>query len=274
MFSLDFNHEIIWDSGFLTLSGLSGLECSLTKTENGSGDGTVVAGKRYSSRDIVIKKRISWDNADYYQRYFESREHLLYIGKRRIFCICKLAEIDHRSRFALQPNFTLHLHCPDPYFYDVSDYTKNLAEIMPQFGFPWTVTKAHGISCGYRMYSDQTIFKNAGVCPVGMKVRFVARRGGAENFTIENAKTGQYVTVYTTLEQGEVLEISTVWGEKYVRKNGENIYDSADSLSSFFELAVGDNYLSYEVEEGQTNVDVYLSYSPKFRNALTKEAVR
>lgn len=274
LFSLDFNREIVWIDGFRTLSGFTGQPLQLSEVDNGAGDGTVLLGQRYTAREMIVKKRITWDKADYYQRYFEGRTHTLYVGSRRINCFCRHAEIDHRGRFSLDPDLVLDLHCPDPFFYDVSDYQKNLAEIVPCFGFPWRVTAASGICMGYRMYTDTTLFENIGIRPVGFTVKFVASRGAAEGFTFENVRTGEYIRVHTALALGDVLEISTVWGNKYVRLNGADIYDAADITSGFFELAVGENYLTYAIDAGKTNVDVYLSYAPKYMNALKKDVVR
>ena len=70
------------------------------------------------------------------------------------------------------------------------------------------------------------------------------------------------------LTEGDVLEVSTVAGDCYIRLNGEDIFDKIDHMSDFFKLSIGDNFLQYSADIGETEMNVYLYYTPKYLNGL------
>lgn len=274
---LDFDHTIYFEGDkILQASGLSEISTTYNTTGNASSNGSIIIGRNTDSRSIVLVCSIGKKNADYIMRYFKPQnKFVLYVGDRKINCVCELSKLSYDDGYYLDPYITLELFCPDPYFYDTSDFGKNIAGIMPMFGFPWRVTKASGITFGYRIFSDRTIFSNKGDAPVGLKIIFVAARGYAENISIENLRTGQFVKVNLNLNKGDKLEISTVTGknpsEIYIKKNGENAFSHIDRLSDFFTLDIGDNLLKYDAETGSTNLDAYLYYTPVYVNGEVVE---
>lgn len=270
---LDFDHTVYFEGDkILKIDGLSELSTTYATTGNASSNGTIIIGRNINSRSVNIVCSVARNKADYLMRYFKPQnEFILYVGDRKINCACEFSKISYDDGYELDPFITLTLLCPDPYFYDVSDFGKNIAGIMPLFGFPWRATKADGIRFGYRIFSDRTIFANAGDAAVGLKVIFVAARGTADNISIENLRTGQFVKVNLHLNKGDKLEISTITGQKYIKKNGEDAFVNIDRLSDFFTLSVGDNLLKYNAEIGKTNLDAYLYYTPIYINGEVVE---
>ena len=270
-FKLDFNHEVIFDKKILQCEGLTETYVNYETAKNAGADGNIILGQSKESRVISIKVKIDNANGDMLQRYFASkREHTLYIGKRKINCVCELSKIAREQRGNLYeiPVLILQFYCSDPYFYDVYDFGKNLAGIQPMFGFPWSSTATDGFSTGYRIYNSRTVFQNKGDANVGFKIIFKAIKGIAKNIRFTHLGTGEFVEILTDMEQGDKLEISTIEGSKYVKLNKQDIFNSINRKSTFFNISTGDNLLEYSAEEGQTNLDVILYYVPKYTNGL------
>lgn len=271
-FILNFNNEVSVQAGqILSIKGLSEITASYKTLDNAIGDGEIIVGRSANSRSPKINFKVSAYLADTMQRYFRvASDHVLYIDERKINCNIKSSTLVWDDGYDNDPVLELILYCPDPYFYDVSDFGQNIAGIQPMFGFPWTATIDDGITFGYRIFSDSTIFANAGDKPVGFRAVITASRGDATNVKFENLVTGDFLRVNVSLAQGDVLEFSTVQkqGEQYIRKNGVDIFADIDRLSDFFLLARGDNYLKYSADTGVTNLDVVLYYTPVYSNGM------
>ncbi|MDT2304984.1 phage tail family protein [Paenibacillus larvae] len=75
-------------------------------------------------------------------------------------------------------------------------------------------------------------------------------RGPAQNPTVYNQFTGQFIRVKRDLSENDILHIDTTFGKKrveIVRASGrvENAFHYIDLASSFFQLVVGKNILEY-----------------------------
>ena len=70
---------------------------------------------------------------------------------------------------------------------------------------------------------------------------------------IANATTGQKMMLNGSYSNGDVLEISTIQGDKYVKLNGNNALGSwyTNSSNEWVELMNGDNYISITNGAGQ-----------------------
>lgn len=271
-YEFDFDHKLtIYANQVRSVEGLSDVSVSYKTSENANGDGLIVLGKRVEERNATIEFEPPYELADYYQRFFNAYdERVLYLEDRKINCKIKSCTLKYADGYENVPIIKLGLFCPDPYFYDVSDFGQNIAGIQPSFGFPWTATVSDGITFGYRIFSDKTIFQNNGDKPVGFRTKIVAVRGTASNVKFMNLNTGEYVRVVVNMAQNDVLEISTIpkFNETYIKLNGVSIFQDIDRLSDFFMLDRGDNFLQYSADTGGTNLDVYLYYTPVYQNGL------
>lgn len=269
-FKLDFDHTVIFDKYIKQCSGLSETSIGLDTAKNAGTDGDYVTGKSKESKAINIKVKIDNADVDYLQRYFaRGAEHTLYVGDRKINCHTELSRIERdRDNLHSAPVLVLQLFAPDPYFYDQYDFGKNLAGVQPLLGFPWVSTVQDGFSMGYYIYDSRTIFENKGDTNVGIRVVFRASRGTASNIRFTSLNTGEFVEALTEMEQDDELEISTVEGKKYIHLNGKDVFNTINRQSKFFSLAAGNNLLEYSAETGETNLDVYLYYVPKYSNGL------
>ncbi|MBQ5851514.1 MAG: phage tail family protein [Lachnospiraceae bacterium] len=274
-FELDFDHKIKFSKNILQCDGLSETSIGLETAKNAGSAGNHIIGKSKESRLINIKVKIDNSEVDYFQRYFASGiEHTLYVGTRKINCHTELSKIERdRGNLHSPPVLVLQLYAPDPYFYDVYDFGKNLAGTFPMLGFPWTSTLQYGFSTGYQIYDNKTVFENKGDVEVGIRIVFKATRGTASNIRFTNLNTGEFVEAITELKQDDELVFSTVQGEKYIRLNGDDIFNTINRQSTFFGIVQGNNLLEYSAETGKTNLEVFLYYVPKYTNGLVIDDV-
>ncbi len=252
------------------ISGLTDINYTHTTVDRADGLGQLVIGTLVNPRVIYLSVSMRDRVADSTLRYFKRGVvHTLRVGGRSTECRCEHAALDFDNGFKLHPTLSLTLFCADPYFYAHDDFGQNLAGVQPLFGFPWTPTKKSGIACGYRIFSDTTIFHNTGDEVVGIRVVFKATRGTATDPSFINQTTGKAVRLKgVTLNKGDTLELSTIKGDKYVKLNGVSVYAKVTRDSDIVYMLRGDNRLKFDAETGFTNIDVYLHYRPKYLSGL------
>lgn len=252
----------------ISYSGLQETTVEYELTKNAIGNGTIVTGWYMPEREMQIVAKLPRSTADETLRYFKANKNLkMVIGERKINVVVEGVIVNWTNGFYNNPEIELNLIAPDPYFYDVSDFGRNIAGIIPQFGFPWRFSPDDPVKFGYKEFTDRTIFENDGDDDVGLKLK-VEATGTVTNFKFENLTTGQYIKIIQALNEGDVLEVSTVAGDCYIRLNGKDTFDKIDHMSDFFKLSVGDNFLQYSADSGETEMNVYLYYTPKYLSGL------
>lgn len=267
-FTITIGEIIFPGSRIISYRGLQEIVVEYEMTKNAIGNGTIITGWYMPEREIQIVAKIPRDSVDSTLRYFKANKNLvMVIGKRKIDVVAQSVNVNWSTGFYNNPRITIDLIAPDPYFYSTSDFGENIAKSTPGFGFPWRYSPDEPVNFGYKMFNDQTIFKNDGDDAVGFKLKIQAV-GEVSNVKFENLKTGEYIKVIQTLSKDDELEISTVVGDSYIRFNGEDIFDKIDHLSDFFKIKVGDNVLKYSADSGETEMNVYLYYTPKYLSGL------
>ena len=64
---------------------------------------------------------------------------------------------------------------------------------------------------------------------------------------------------------GDILRISTIPRQKEILINGSNAITDMDRMSDLsLSIMPGDNVLEYDAENGMTNMDVRLYYTPEY----------
>ena len=171
------------------------------------------------------------------------------------------------------PRFTngvicqVSLHCSVPYWQDVNYVLVEISRLIDLHYFPkdqgGLAFPSGGIPLGsYNLNNTQTYY-NDGDAETGMLITIIAL-GDVFNPIIYDV-TGAYIGVIDTMAEGDVIEINTNRGEKYVRKNGENIFSKIKSGSSFLQLAIGDNQLTVNADSGtQNNMYFMITFKRRF----------
>lgn len=271
--------------GITKIEGLETSELEVSTTDNALVDGTHVDGKRILKRPIHIEAsfRDGGGSADRQAliRFFNPRcTGLLVISN---------GETTRKIGFELEGwsfvktsvygrlSFVADLMCPSPFFEDMDDFGRNLAEITRQLAFPWRVLAQKatvpdpfkglalaGQITGYRRLSKQVSLANDGDVPTPLRIQFIAKRGAVRCPKISMVGTDRYIRVVLDMAQGDVLLVDTSDRHQVIELNGENAYHRIDRLSEPFKLDPGGNVLEYDADEGYMNLDVRLYYTPLY----------
>ena len=102
---------------------------------------------------------------------------------------------------------------------------------------------------------------NSGDVDAPVKIEFI---GPATNPSVINETTGKVIQVNRELGASDVLTISTEFGKKYVRINGDNAFHYIDLTSSFWNLIPGENILSYKSNNDSINTRVKIKWKNRY----------
>ncbi|MEJ8546690.1 phage tail family protein [Brevibacillus borstelensis] len=156
--------------------------------------------------------------------------------------------------------FLLSLLCPSPFWLDTFTTSREMSYIMGGFGFVLR------LPASFARRSFRRAFQNEGDVETPVKIAF---KGPAQNPTVMNNTTGEFIRVKRELGDNDILYIDTSFGNKRVeirRENGEveNAFHYVDLASTFFQLAVGENILEYNSGNDSTKTRVTIKYKNRY----------
>lgn len=164
--------------------------------------------------------------------------------------------------------FMINLFCPDPMFRNETPSNVVMADWVPQFHFPLIIPEDEGIVMGLRTPSTIIAIENDGDTDCGFVVVFQAT-GTVTNPYIILIDTQETIKLDTTMEAGEVIEVSTIPNKKTVVKikgdttvNAFNEYNF--QVSTLFKFRVGTNSVRYGADDNSENLIVNVRYSPEY----------
>ena len=148
----------------------------------------------------------------------------------------------------------VELTAHNPFFYDVAENVLKMDDYTGGLTFP--------INSEYVRFAEKgdiSYITNSGDYLTPIKAEF---RGDAINPYIILDTTGEYIKVNTTIDVGEKLWINTEYGNKTVEKEAADgtktsAYNLIDINTSFFELPLGDNKLTFGSDGGAPEVYLY-----------------
>ena len=165
--------------------------------------------------------------------------------------------------------------CPQPYLLDEDEQEIVFRQVVPLFTFPLssyvveqynaeldtTIEHRQGTVTGMMVTTDARYLVNGGDAAIGIKATLEAYAGAVTNPWVSDGTSK--VQVITEMAIGDIVEISTVPGEKYVRKNGEN-FMFFDRNSEFFSVPVGVSEISVGADVGVDNLRSRVTYRRKY----------
>lgn len=250
---------------------ISGLEASqyTINTINSNQDGSRVTFRKIEPREITITGDVKKnDNEDINRQLLISFFNPKFDGELRVkrnsnekkisYTVSSFRFTNKKMNEWLQ--FELILECANPYFESVDNYGKNIALITKQFAFPLVICPKKIM--GYKTFNNKVLLLNDGDCETGCEIRIKATAG-----TVSNPKiflNDQFVAVNVDMVIGDELIINTNQRQKSIMLNGENIIQKIDRKSSFFNLSVGDNTMTYESDEGYQDMEVNVYFYKKY----------
>lgn len=164
--------------------------------------------------------------------------------------------IEPKPRFSA---FQFSLLAAYPYWQKDNSASATLNGVRKAFRFPWNV---------YRPYHFGEVIQalfinvyNGGQVPIPFTVRFTAL-AEVSNPKLIDAATNKFLLLNKTLVAGEVVEIRITHERTYVESSVDGECRGAlDLASSFYRLAVGDNVIKPEADDGKSNLQVQIDFA-------------
>lgn len=266
--SLEMNSLL--DIKVLDISGIEGTHYTI-KTTDSQADGQNFNSMKIEPREITIlgdiakndnetinrEKLISFFNPKIQGTMFITRQGI----NRKINYRVSAAPKFETNKMADYIQFTVELQAvEEPYLEDTNNSGGFLTEITPQFAFPLAICPTKIM--GYKRYKDFMVVTNKGDKESGVIIKVTAK-GNAEGIKL-TLNDNEYIYIDIEMVQGDVLVINTNPRQKSVTLNGANIINKIDRYSTFFSVKKGKNRISYEVDEGSSNLDIEVDFYAKF----------
>lgn len=252
------------------LEGFSASDYIINIADNAVYDGGSISGVKIASRSLHIKTEEDVSNRSRYLAFFNpKKEGVLYatVGDTQRLINYRVEKFNvAQSNLNDTPVLDIELICPDPYFYDVDDFNKNIASRRALYGFPFIWLDGKDLLSDYKMFTDETLIVNKGDVETGLIVDFICT-GAVTNPKITLVETGEYMRILRTMVQGDTIQFETNTARKNIYVNGSK-YTNFDPASTFFSLAEGSNTLKYSSDTGYEYLNVYVRYRAKYLGVI------
>lgn len=159
------------------------------------------------------------------------------------------------SKGLFYQKFLIYLICHEPFWLDPYFESREMSYLMGGIRFKLFLPTLFS----YRGFKRRAF--NGGDVAAPVEIEF---KGPAVNPTVSNLTTGEFITVNRELADDDVLTISTAFGKKYVRINGENAFHYIDLNSVFWSLAPGENILSYQSNNDSIKTRVVVRWKNRY----------
>ncbi|WP_346920104.1 phage distal tail protein [Clostridium sp. UBA7339] len=255
----------------INIEGISSSEYSVDIVNNAQFDGGTVKSKRVESRLITITAEYpSTEDTEtrrqnlirFFNPYLTGKLYVNYSGVKRVINYEVAGFKDSRENLYDPLKFIINLICPNPFFKDEREFSKNMAGKINSITVPFTIPASGMIMSAKVLRQEATIINN-GDKETGLIISFIAK-GEVRNPKIENLTTGKFLRIVVDLMPGDILTINTNKGNKMIELNGKNISQKMDRSSSFIDMQVGENILKYSADKGYTNLNVYPKWTAEF----------
>lgn len=161
----------------------------------------------------------------------------------------------HGNKGEYYQKFVINLVCNQPFWNDSYVSSSEMSYLMGGLKFKLSLPTKFS-SRGFRKKAI-----NEGDVDTPVLIEF---KGPALNPTVTNKTTGEFIKINRELLDSDILTISTSFGEKYIKINGENAFHYIDLDSSFWQLESGDNLLSYESNNDSINTKVKVTWKNQY----------
>lgn len=172
------------------------------------------------------------------------------------------------ERYSANARFSVSFYAPFPYWAEKDKVNQVLVGYEPQFMFPWNISDPSPFYMSKLAQVGYVTVVNEGEAPVGWTISFLAL-SAVKNPFVQSIDTGETVKVLKTMAENEMLTISTEGEELTVilmAADGTETdgfqYLDIDSLP--FRLALGENHIKTDAEEGGVGLRASISFRPAY----------
>lgn len=160
--------------------------------------------------------------------------------------------------------FTMQLFAPIPYFTTTAERSVTIGAVDPMFSFPVNYAASH--TFGKKSATRYANINNDGDAriPFGL---YITTSGQSTNVTISNLQTFEKLKLNGTLLAGDEVNIyrdtnNILRAERTSDGITTDILSWIDEESDLFEMAVGDNLIAANDDEGGASLTARFIYSP------------
>lgn len=280
--SMTFTEKDVAPFILAAIDGIYEAKNNVYVSKNSMIDGAVYQGSTAEPRNIVLHLK----DENHYQA---NRDMLNQLFKEREFGTLVFQEGDNPPRKieyiveSMDSPGTYHsrmhqisLICPDPFFYDISDYDEKMASWVSDFVFPFASPSGVGFEFGHQTDERiKVIHNDYAEDDIGMTI-IMTCTGAVTNPSVTRVESNETIYVGSdakpfVLQSGDVLTITTATGNKHVKLTRANVTTEVNQYltenSVFIQLMRGDNTIGYDAESGANNLSVDVRYRLKYARA-------
>lgn len=274
--SIVFSRASSYHVNFKDVSGLSDVRNAIYSINSMGQEGDTYLGNRIESRDIEIVGHIKERDKTQLQALRRSMNRILNpqytatltyeFGSFKRVIGCTIDNAPAFVRKAIFEQFTVQLTCLNPFWREEAETREDIATWIGGFEFPAPdgLQLFDGWQIGYRQPSLIVNVFNSGDVKAGIRVDFRAL-GVVTNPQLLNVNTQEFIRLNLEMVAGDVLTVSTGYGEKAVtlRRGGvtSDAFRYLDVDSSYLQLAVGDNLFRYSAAANIENLEVSIYHN-------------
>lgn len=277
--TIEFSHASVYHTN--EVSGLSDIRNAIYSINSMGQDGDTYLGNRIQSREIEIVGSIATRNKDETVTLRRRLNHVLnpqigatltYIyGDFKRVIDCRVDNAPVYSRKAIFQDYTVQFVCHNPFWREEAESKTDIASWIGGFEFPeplgLEIPMEEGWEIGYREPSLIVNVYNGGDVKSGVRIDFRAL-GTVVNPSLLNIDTQEFIKVNYTLEAGDVLSVSTYYGQKevFLKTGGQTIdaFRYLDPDSSYIQLEVGDNLFRYDAGSNVEGLEVSIYHNNQY----------
>lgn len=172
------------------------------------------------------------------------------------------------ERYSANARFSVSFYAPFPYWVEKDKVNQVLVGYEPQFQFPWNISDPNPFYLSKLAQVGYVTVTNEGEAPVGWTISFLAL-SAVKNPYVQCVDTGEKVRVLKTMAENEMLTISTEGEELTVTLTAADGtetdgFEYLDIDSIPFLLALGENHIKTDAEEGGAGLRASISFRPAY----------
>lgn len=259
----------------ISIEGLNPPNAQINTLTMANIDGARFNSSKLETREIVITLQLNGSGADVeanrqnLYKFFPTKEWCKFYftnNYRNVFIEAYVNTVEV-SPFTNAEQMQISLICPQPYFKAVNMIIDDISKRIACFEFPFAFGSdgATNPDVPTDPETDEAIpfseidtdkitnVYNNSESEAGMIIEVYVIQP-INNVTIQNTKTGEFLTLNYNFITSDKITINTNKGEKSISlvRDGVtiNIFTALVKGSTFFQLGIGDNYFSFTLNDG------------------------
>ena len=253
----------------LSITGLNPPSAQVNLTDIAGLDGAKFNSAKLDTRNIVITLKLNGNvenNRLLLYQMFRTKEPctFYYSNNSRDVSIEGYVETVECDLFSNSELMQISIICPYPYFKSIDEIIVDISNEIAAFSFPFSINIGNPIPFSLYVANRNVNVINNSESETGTIIN-VDVLSSVSKIEIKNINTGQSITLVYNFQTGDKVIINTNKGQKGIHliRSGitSNIFSALQKGSIFFQLAVGNNYFAYLVDNGTNDQYVFITFN-------------